>query len=364
MGTCIENDLPWKGKVMYTRRVVLVLSVVLLLVAGASAKEKASRPHIGIRLDTSPLPELLVKHLGLKPGQGIRISNVTVGSPAQKNGLERDDIITRFQGQDVMDTKRFVAGVREAGTEVDVSLEIIHLGQPKILEFKLDLAPTEVRWKYVVEPDMVASWRPGKVFQAGPDGKNWMEMSISQMPNVDVDVKKFFRDQYFYHHVSDGEDYTITIKGDPKDEASTVVVKADDGVEHSITVGQLDELPEKYREPVKEAIEGARQSESQVKSFRMRRQRSLPEPPKPEVYRQFFEKFTLPEVDLDPLSRQKEQMLEDLQKHMEELQQRMKEMEERHLDTLKRPAPEDKSPGENTSSGGTSRAQPMGRSVT
>jgi len=306
----------------------IVLSCLVLLVLGSVSQAGVQRPYIGVRLDPAPLPELLTKHLGLDPGEGIRISNVNVGSPADRAGLERDDIIVAFQDEEVASLEEFVKAVREAGIETEVSLEVIHLGQSKTLRLELQPMPDDVEWKYPPEPEVVTSWQPGKFFRIGPEGQEWVEIPLDRMPEFDLDVKKFFRDTYTYHHRYDGEQYTITIEGNPNDEDAEVIVEADDA-EHRASVKEIDTLPEKYRGPAREAVEDAR------KAFQARNRFGhtlrLPKPPQPDIY-QYFRR--LPRPDMERWSEQKDLVLDKLQEQIERLQQRMKEMEEQNRETL------------------------------
>ena len=64
---------------MKTKNFALLSFVVLLSIAttlSAESKAAETRPYMGVWLDTSPLPDLLSKHLGLSLDQGIRITNV------------------------------------------------------------------------------------------------------------------------------------------------------------------------------------------------------------------------------------------------------------------------------------------------
>ncbi|MHC4074670.1 MAG: PDZ domain-containing protein [Planctomycetota bacterium] len=108
----------------------------------AESESTGPRPFMGLLLDPAPLPELLTKHLGLSPGQGIRIRNVQRRGSADEAGLERDDIIIGFEDDEVDDNERFVDAVREAGVGAEVSLQIIHLGKRKTVEIKLIPAQT------------------------------------------------------------------------------------------------------------------------------------------------------------------------------------------------------------------------------
>jgi len=309
------------------------------------------RPYIGVSLDAEPLPELLTKHLRLDPDQGVRINNIMLGSPADKAGLERDDLIIAFQGKKVTEREQFLNAVRQMAVGTEVTVEVIHLGARKTVQPKLGAAPEAVQWKYPLEPDVVLSWRPGKIFKIGPDGQGMIEIPFDKIPDGSIDLKKFFQESYTYHHATDGDEYTITIEGDPADEDSRVIVQAG-GQEYSTSVGELDTLPEKYRGPAQEALEDARTSlkaDIRIRGF------ERPEALGPEARRKFFQ--SIPRPDMERLSEQKDRVLERLQEQMERLQQRMKEMEEHNrqmLDKLlrknesSRSEPQDSAPAETT----------------
>jgi len=314
-----------------SRRTIL-LGCMALLVLGGHSYADGQRGYIGVQLDPVPLPELLTKHLRLNAGQGVRISNVTVDSAADKAGLERDDIITAFQGEEITSSSQLVEAVRRLDVDTEVSLEIIHLGGRKTLTLALKPLPKEGKLKYPPEPKSVTSWRPGKVFKIGPEGQEWIEVPFDQIPDVDFDVKQFFKEFYTYHHSTDGEDFTVTIEGDPDDDDSRVIVRSGDA-EHSTTVGKLDALPEEYRRPAEEALEDARESSKrrvQIREFH------LPSPPAPNVWRKHFENIRVPPPALEHWLEKKDHAFEKLQEQMERLQKRMEELEERNREMLDR----------------------------
>jgi hypothetical protein len=304
---------------------MLVVSMVLLALSGAVHGRNAT-PYIGIQLDPSPLPGLLTKHLGLKREQGIRIQNVSLASPADEIGLERDDIIVRFQGRDATSVDGLVDAIQSEKVGATVSLEIVHLGQRKTLTFELKPMGENPRWKHPPEPEIVTSWRPGKFFRMGPNGENWMEVPFDKVPDINIDVKKFLQERYTYHHATDGEEYTITIEGDPKDTNTRIVVEADNA-EHSATVGQIDGLPERYRAAAREALDSARQLSRQRLGLR---NLPLPELPDPGLYRQYFKDLTVPMPDFDKWSDRHSRILERIQEQMERLGQRMEQLEQRY----------------------------------
>jgi hypothetical protein len=309
------------------KKSIVLLGGLALLILGSASYAEGEQAYIGMQLDPMPLPELLTKHLGLEGEQGIRVSNIAAGSPADKAGLERDDIVVAFQGKPVTSMDQFVEAARRSGAGTKVSLTIIHLGQRKTLELETVALPQpgENKMKYPPEPEAMTTWRPGKVFKIGPDGQGWMEIPFDKMPNVNFDVKRFFQETYTYHHSTDGEDYTVTIEGSPKDEQSRVIVEAGDA-EYSTTVGKLDAIPEKYRAAAKEAIDNA--CKNMKKDILIERLFRWPQPPSPEVYRKYFD--ALPRPDMDRWSEQKDRILEKMQQQMERLQERMQELEQRH----------------------------------
>ena len=300
------------------RKEVAFWSCAVVLILGSMAFAGNQRPYIGVRLDSAPLPELLTKHLRLDSGQGIRINNIMAGSPANEAGLERDDIIFSLQGQKITSLEQFIDVVGKAGIGAPVTLEVIHLGQRQTVHSKLGPAPETVQWKYPLEPDIITSWHPTKIFKIGPDGRDMTEIPFDKIPDGNMDVKRFFKESYTYHHATGGEDYTITIEGNPADKDSRLVVHAGDK-EYGTTVGAIDSLPEKYRDSAKEAVENSRTSvQTDIRI-------QLPEAFGPDARRKFF--GSIPRPDMDRLSEQKDLALEKLRGQMEQLQQRMREIE-------------------------------------
>jgi len=314
---------------MKVKKAALVLVFVLLWTVSARCADSEARPYIGVMLDSRPLPDLLVKHLGLSAGQGVRIANLHKDGPADKAGLERDDIIIGLQGEDVDDYEAFINDVRKAGIGTEISLEIIHLGTRKTVMLKLEALKGDFDLKYPPEPEIMQSWRPGKMFQLRPGDDDWTEIFREGMPpDFDVNIKKFFKELYTYKH-SDGEDYTITIEGSPDDQDSVIIVRIGD-TEYKTTLKSIDKLPEKYRAPAEQALKDARDA-----SKRRRSDAITVQPPRrtPYNWRSYFDKVNpyrnAPAPPLGPDN----QMLDKIQKQMHELQKRLEELEKRQKET-------------------------------
>ena len=291
----------------------------------ADGESADARPYIGILLDPAPLPDLLVTHLGLSPDQGIRIKNVHRGGPADKAGLERDDIIIRFAGEDVVDSDAFVDEIRKAGVGTEVSVEVIHLGKRKAVTLTLEALEGAFDLKYPPEPEIVQSWRPGKIFRLGPGEEQWREIFKDSMPrDFDVNIKRLFNELYTYHH-SDGEDYTITIEGSPDDDDSTITVQAGDD-EYKTTLGKIDKLPEKYHEPAEQAVKNARKA-AKTKRFDIRIRPDSWH--MPDDWKSYFDKLKPYRNFRIPPFEQGGPMFDRIQKQMKELQRRLDRLEKR-----------------------------------
>ena len=314
---------------MKARNIIMTIALVLFWAGTGLAADTDSNdeyPYIGVMLDAAPLPDLLVKHLALEPGQGIRIANIHRGSPADKAGLERDDIIIGFQGGNVDDRQKFVEDVRRAGIGSEVSLEIIHLGKRKTVTLKLEGLKGDFDLKYPPEPEIVQSWRPGKIFKLKPGDEDWIEVFKDNMPSdFDVNIKKFFKEIYTYKH-SDGEDYTVTIEGNPNDDDSTISVSIGD-TEYKTTLKEIDKLPEKYREPAEQAVKDARNATKTRKFYKHFDPQSFDWKPYFDRMRPYInppiEHFGPPD-----------EMFDAIKKQMKELQQRLDKLEEKWQDKM------------------------------
>ncbi len=320
----------------------IVLALMVCVGAAYGESESASeRGYIGIRMDARPLPELLTKHLRLSEDQGVRIQNVGVGSPADKAGLERDDIIIALNGKDVTDNEEFARAVQKAGAGAEVSLEVIHLGERKTVKLKLASFTDDFEAKYPAEPELVESWQPGRMFRLQPDAENWIQvMPDGSMQGgggfgiggwggggtIDKEVDQLLKEVRTYHYSTDGEDYSVTIEGNPNDDDAKVVVRIG-GEEHTTTVGKIDKLPKKYQEAAEEALKGARKSvKTRVQKWEGGRP-MLPKAPDVQIWRDFEKRGDLPGQFQTPQLGPGQDMFDRIEKQMRQLQERIEQLE-------------------------------------
>jgi membrane-associated protease RseP (regulator of RpoE activity) len=317
---------------------VVLLSITTTLNAEPQSPEV--RPYIGVLLDSNPLPDLLIVHMGLSPNQGVRIKNVQSGSPADKAGIERNDIIISFQGNkiDNSDVDKFVGQIQEAGVGTEVSLDIIHQGELKNIKLKLESIEHKTEPKYPPEPDIIQSWKPGKIFRLKPGEKNWTDWTeiVTQDPetkvkaHIDKILKNFTKQMHHSTYHVDGEVYSITIEGDPLDE-DTIIIVSIGNTEYKTIVKEIDKLPEKYRKIAEDALNNIKKSSEKSKSITT----EIVIPERDKLKKIFINKFK-PDDKLNyriqehfEPSDEDEGILKRIEKQLEKLQQRIDELEKR-----------------------------------
>jgi hypothetical protein len=302
----------------------------VLVGTGLAAVADEPRTYLGVRLNPEPLPELLVKHLRLDPETGLRVQNVILGSPADKLGIEQDDLIVAVNGKPVKGFEEFVETIRGMEAGKSVELKIIHLGESKAVKATLETSkPGNEEWKYPQEPEISYSWNPGRVFRLQPGQKNWLEVPMEKMPDINSYFKKFMQEMYSYSHSEDGKTYTINIEGNPADPQTQVTILSEE-TEISTTVEKIDKLPEPYRKMARKDLDSALTAAQINQSLERNKLRRMPRATPP-VPMEPIEPFALPA----PPKAGGESM-DKLQKEMKNLQKRLEQMEQEHQKSMEK----------------------------
>jgi hypothetical protein len=257
---CLAGGLISKNDMEKSREIVTI--------AGgdnsAAPSSSSGQAGLGIRLDPNPLPELLHKHLQLAADEGLLIANVLTDGPADKAGLEQDDIIVKFQNKPVKDFNGFVEAVRAAGVGASVNLEVVHLGQRKTVTAALAAWPDKQTWKYADRPATVERHQPGRVFRMQPGQRHWQQIP-GQSPDMKDFLQRFYRNQYSYRS-SDGRlDIDVIIEGNPRDKNANITVHdKKTNTDYHITADKIDQLPEQFRQIVQDTVKSAKRSSVQT----------------------------------------------------------------------------------------------------
>lgn len=112
------------------------------------------------------------KALKLREEFGVEITQIEEGSPAEKAGLQKGDVVQQYQGQRVEGTEQFVRFVRETPIGRTVQMEVIRNGVPVRLSATIGkrdkamapMPPVTIPEFNVVIPDIpkpTMSWRSG-----------------------------------------------------------------------------------------------------------------------------------------------------------------------------------------------------------
>ncbi|HZW11409.1 MAG TPA: Do family serine endopeptidase [Phycisphaerales bacterium] len=98
-------------------------------------KGSVTRGWLGVAIQD--LSEGLAESFGFESGDGVLVSQVQEGSPAEDAGLEPGDIITKFDGRELtgMDQLRLRVANTDPGSEVE--LEVFRDGKPRTVEIEI-----------------------------------------------------------------------------------------------------------------------------------------------------------------------------------------------------------------------------------
>jgi len=130
-------------------------------------------PEVWIGVRVTPVPEALAAHL---QRQGLMIANVAVGSPADKAGVERFDVVVSFAGQPIGTMEDLVAAIRDCGAGNAAEMVVLRGGQQKTLTVTPASGGDISAWTYKYEEPDVAEIEPlkqyfGHRFRLGPGGR-------------------------------------------------------------------------------------------------------------------------------------------------------------------------------------------------
>jgi serine protease Do len=82
-------------------------------------------------------PKIGIKAQDSEEGKGVNVLEVTEGSAAEKAGLKKGDLITRYDGDDVNSANELVQQVRESRNKSTVKVSILRNGKSQELTIKI-----------------------------------------------------------------------------------------------------------------------------------------------------------------------------------------------------------------------------------
>lgn len=283
---------------------------------------------LGVQLSDEPLSALLTKHLQLEQGRGVLIQNVQVDSAADKAGLDKDDIIISLNDEPLMSPEALITAVKDSQVGSDVGLTVIQSGVRRDIEIRLEARQVDGSWKYPPALESSHIWRPGRIFQFGPGLQGrWVLPDQIQQPGNSTGFPYGFVNAprlYHYQHRSGDEAFSVMIKGDPEQEDTAVTVTKN-GQVYTTTIGQIDTLPDEFKEAVRDDIEKAK-NQTVISIGKG----NLPEVVIPEFNSgnfpgvEVFKNRPFPDSDL-------QEKLDRMQEQMDQLQQKLDRLEKQRL---------------------------------
>ncbi|HXA67307.1 MAG TPA: DegQ family serine endoprotease, partial [Bryobacteraceae bacterium] len=102
---------------------------------------KVTRAYLGI-VPQDVTPDI-AKQFGQKEARGALVADVSAGSPAQKSGLERGDIILDVNGKPVADSNELRMTISMMAPDSDAKLKVLRNGSEREIAVKLSAMPTE-----------------------------------------------------------------------------------------------------------------------------------------------------------------------------------------------------------------------------
>ena len=105
------------------------------------SRGRVVRGWVGVALE--PLSDDLATSLGAPKGKGVIVKRVLPGGPAEKAGLQPNDVILRFGEQSIEDLQHFQRLVLDAPVDRPVSLRVLRQGKEVAVSVTVAEAPPE-----------------------------------------------------------------------------------------------------------------------------------------------------------------------------------------------------------------------------
>ena len=217
-----------------------------------SELKDAAPPKIWLGIGLKGVEGDLATYLG--SSEGVFIESVLPDSPAAEAKLQEGDVVVAFQGQKVSSPGALVEALHavkvveseskdeaKAAAYPRVALTILRRGQEMKVEVTPRRRPADVKVTRAAEGDDLAEVT--NIFKFGQPGQatlNLVKPFNKTVSNIVVVVKE------------DGKEYIARVERNGDEPAKIVVTEGKD--ERQVSEDQLDQLPEKVREAIKNAL--------------------------------------------------------------------------------------------------------------
>lgn len=105
------------------------------------SKGRVERGFLGVHIQ--PLTPELAKEFGAEGSKGALIASVSQGSPAAKAGLREGDVVTAFNGQEIVDSRQLRLTVAQTPPDTKARITVLRGGKQQNLSVTLGTLPVE-----------------------------------------------------------------------------------------------------------------------------------------------------------------------------------------------------------------------------
>jgi serine protease Do len=109
------------------------IDVAMSAVQQLKATGKVTRGQLGVQLQNGPIDRDQAKAMGLADTRGALVNVVVAGSPAEKAGVQRMDVVRSVNGQPVNEYSDLPPMIGAMAPGAKVTLEVIRDGKPRTL---------------------------------------------------------------------------------------------------------------------------------------------------------------------------------------------------------------------------------------
>ena len=139
------------------------------------------RGYLGVVIQ--PVTDDLAQQLHLPDSRGALVDQLTPGSPAENAGLKRGDVIRKFNGHLISDTRELQRRVAEVPVDEEAKLAVIRGGKEIELTAKIAEQPTDLLTQQA--PAGVLPYRgpPAAPSPGGETGNVLRGITVSEIPD-------------------------------------------------------------------------------------------------------------------------------------------------------------------------------------
>src|SRR3989338_8685961 len=101
--------------------------------------KKVVRGWLGVSIQD--VTEELAESFGLTSTEGVLVGDITPNSPAESSGMQRGDVIIKYQGKDIKDVSDLRNMVAQTAVGTKASVEVLRSGKPEHLTITIGEQP-------------------------------------------------------------------------------------------------------------------------------------------------------------------------------------------------------------------------------